>query len=214
MVNNPTSTKKLISGKSAYIGKDLSDADKAELGGTGSGTQGGWGPEDEDKARSSEASSATGGKNLNAELTGKEIADGHAYDSCKTSMGQRTAFVGESLRLIKQAPLFGNGAGSFWYGNPETGYNVNNPHNQYLLETVQTGLVGLALFLLWMLYCYREAWRQPVPVRNLMVAVLSAYMACHLFNSFLLDSAEGHLFMVIAAMLAAKAIGAKAEHYP
>lgn len=80
MVNNPTSTKKLISGKSAYIGKDLSDADKAELGGTGSGTQGGWGPEDEDKARSSEASSATGGKNLNAELTGKEIADGHAFE--------------------------------------------------------------------------------------------------------------------------------------
>jgi len=139
------------------------------------------------------------------------LADGDAYDSCKTSMGQRTAFVGESLRLIKQAPWFGNGAGSFWYGNPETGYNVNNPHNQYLLETVQSGLVGLALFLLWMLYCYREAWRQPVPVRNLMVAVLSAYMACHLFNSFLLDSAEGHLFMVIAAMLAAKGNGAKAN---
>ncbi|AZP43898.1 O-antigen ligase family protein [Rahnella aquatilis] len=142
------------------------------------------------------------------------LADGDAYGSCKTSMGQRTAFVGESLKLIKHAPWLGNGAGSFWYGNPETGYNVNNPHNQYLLETVQSGLVGLALFLLWMLYCYREAWRQPVPVRNLMVAILSAYMACHLFNSFLLDSAEGHLFMVIAAMLAAKAIEAKAEHYP
>lgn len=142
------------------------------------------------------------------------VADGDAYDSCKTSMGQRTAFVGESLKLITHAPWLGNGAGSFWYGNLETGYNVNNPHNQYLLETVQSGLVGLALFLLWMLYCYREAWRQPVPVRNLMVAILSAYMACHLFNSFLLDSAEGHLFMVIAAMLASKSIGAKANNYP
>lgn len=143
-----------------------------------------------------------------------ELLDGDAYDSCKTSMGQRTAFVEESLRLIKQAPWLGNGAGSFWYGNPETGYNVNNPHNQYLLETVQSGLVGLVLFLLWMLYCYREAWRQPVPVRNLMVAILSAYMACHLFNSFLLDSAEGHLCMVIAAMLASKSIGTKANNYP
>jgi len=139
------------------------------------------------------------------------LVDGDAYDSCKTSMGQRTAFVEESLRLIKQAPWLGNGAGSFWYGNPETGYNVNNPHNQYLLETVQSGLAGLALFLLWMLYCYREAWRQPVPVRNLMAAILSAYMACHLFNSFLLDSAEGHLFMVITAILAAKGNGAKAN---
>lgn len=132
------------------------------------------------------------------------LANGDAYDSCETSMGLRTTFAGESLRLIKHAPWFGNGVGSFRYANPETGYNVNNPHNQYLLETVQSGLAGLALFLIWMLYCYREAWRQPEPVRNLMVAVLSAYMACHLFNSFLLDSAEGHLFMVIAAILAAK----------
>ncbi len=36
------------------IGKDLSDADKAELGGTGPGTPGGWGQED--KARNSESS--------------------------------------------------------------------------------------------------------------------------------------------------------------
>lgn len=130
------------------------------------------------------------------------LADGDAYDSCKTSMGQRTVFVEGSLRLIKHAPWLGNGVGSFWYGNLETGYHVNNPHNQYLLETVQTGLAGLGLFLLWMLYCYREAWRQAEPVRNVLVAVLSTYMACHLFNSFLLDSAEGHLFMVIAAILA------------
>ncbi|WP_095925061.1 O-antigen ligase family protein [Rahnella victoriana] len=104
------------------------------------------------------------------------LTGGDAYDACKTSMGQRTAFVQKSLRLIKHSPWFGNGAGSFWYGNPDTGYQVNNPHNQYLLEAVQSGLTGLALFLVWMAYCYREAWRQPVAIRNLMIAVLSAYM--------------------------------------
>lgn len=129
-------------------------------------------------------------------------AEGDAYDACHTSMGQRTEFVIGSLRLIKQAPLLGNGAGSFWYGNPDTGYQINNPHNQYLLEAVQSGFVGLALFLLWMLCCFRDACRQPVPVRNLLIAVLCSYLACHLFNSFLLDSAEGHLFVVIAAILA------------
>ncbi|PXV73498.1 hemagglutinin repeat-containing protein [Pantoea sp. PNA 03-3] len=36
------------------IGKDLSDADKAELGGTGSGTPGGWEPQDEENARDKE----------------------------------------------------------------------------------------------------------------------------------------------------------------
>lgn len=125
-----------------------------------------------------------------------------AYQICDNSMGQRTAFARESLRLIKQAPLLGNGAGSFWYGNLEVGDSVNNPHNEYLLETVQSGLLGLALFLVWMLCCLRAAWGQPTACRNLLVAVIGSYMACHLFNSFLLDSAEGHLFMVLAALLA------------
>lgn len=40
-------------------GKDLSDADKAELGGTGSGTPGGWGPEDEENARNNDHQSIT-----------------------------------------------------------------------------------------------------------------------------------------------------------
>ncbi|MFI8418304.1 O-antigen ligase family protein [Serratia sp. NPDC078593] len=126
----------------------------------------------------------------------------HAYHTCDNSMGQRTAFARESWRLIKQAPLLGNGAGSFWYGNAATGYSVHNPHNEYLLETVQSGLLGLGLFLSWMWFCYRTAWQQPARYRNLLVAVLSSYMACHLFNSFLLDSSEGHLFVIIAAWLA------------
>lgn len=125
-----------------------------------------------------------------------------AYQACDNSMGQRTAFAHEALRLIKQAPLLGNGAGSFWYGNAQTGYSVHNPHNEYLLETVQNGLLGLALFLGWMLCCFRSAWQQPIACRTLLVAVLGSYMACHLFNSFLLDSAEGHLFMMLAAILA------------
>ncbi|MBU3892798.1 O-antigen ligase family protein [Serratia rubidaea] len=129
-----------------------------------------------------------------------------AYQACDNSMGQRTAFARESWRLIQQAPLLGNGAGSFWYGNAETGYSVHNPHNEYLLETVQNGLLGLALFIGWMWWCYRVAWRQPVQRRNLLVAVLCSYMACHLFNSFLLDSSEGHLFVVIAALLAGWAV--------
>ncbi|CAI2428181.1 MULTISPECIES: O-antigen ligase family protein [Serratia] len=125
-----------------------------------------------------------------------------AYAACDNSMGQRTAFAREALRLIKQAPLLGSGAGSFWYGNPSTGYGVHNPHNEYLLETVQSGLLGLMVFLIWMWVCYRVAWRLPPACRNLFVAVLSSYMACHLFNSFLLDSSEGHLFVIIAALLA------------
>ncbi|WP_236127737.1 hypothetical protein [Cedecea colo] len=55
------------------VAKDLTDAEKAELGGSGSGTPGGWEPGDEEKARNNEAHNAANGKNLNAELTGKKL---------------------------------------------------------------------------------------------------------------------------------------------
>jgi O-antigen ligase len=72
---------------------------------------------------------------------------------------------------------------------------------------VQTGLLGLMVFLTWMWGCYRAGWQLPTHCRTLFVAVLSSYMACHLFNSFLLDSSEGHLFVIIAALLAGFTIG-------
>lgn len=139
---------------------------------------------------------------------------GSAYQACDNSMGQRTAFAREAIQLIKRAPLLGNGAGSFWYNNPETGYSIHNPHNEYLLETVQNGLLGLVVFLTWMGFCYRAAWHLPAGRRNVFVAVLSSYMACHLFNSFLLDSSEGHLFVIIAALLAGVAVNRPVQHQP
>ncbi|KQN46503.1 O-antigen biosynthesis protein [Serratia sp. Leaf50] len=125
-----------------------------------------------------------------------------AEQACNNSMGQRTSFIRESLHRIKQAPWRGNGAGGFFYSNTKTGYSINNPHNQYLLETVQSGLLGLVIFLTWMMFCLRAAWYQPLTWRNQLVALVGSYLACDVFNSFLLDSAEGHLFIVLAAILA------------
>ncbi len=68
------------SSQNPNIGKDLTDEQKKELGGSGSGTPGGWEPQDEENARNNEAHNSSNGKNLNAELTGKEIANGHAYE--------------------------------------------------------------------------------------------------------------------------------------
>lgn len=62
------------------VAGNLTDEEKAELGGSGSGTPGGWEPQDEENARSNEAHNEANGKNLNAELTGKEIANGHTFD--------------------------------------------------------------------------------------------------------------------------------------
>lgn len=60
------------------IGKDLTDAEKAELGGSGSGTPGGWEPQDEENARNQQSTGA--GSNKSAEAISCDIADGHAYE--------------------------------------------------------------------------------------------------------------------------------------
>ncbi|MCX0499398.1 hypothetical protein [Erwinia billingiae] len=69
------------------VGKDLSDDDKAELGGTGSGTPGGWGPEDEENARNGEA----GQKPTAGEKIGKwsvdELSDGAKHIDSASKKG-------------------------------------------------------------------------------------------------------------------------------
>lgn len=125
---------------------------------------------------------------------------------CSTSMGQRSIFAIEAVRLIKESPILGHGAGGFYYENPAINYKINNPHNQYLLETIQSGVVGLIVFLTWIICCYRVIWQQTPALRNILLAVLTSYMACNFFNSFLLDSSEGHLFMIFVAILAGYAV--------
>ncbi len=125
--------------------------------------------------------------------------------SCDSSMGLRTSFMLESVKLIEQAPILGHGAGGFWLSISQGEYSIN-PHNEYLMQTVQSGVVGLALFLGWMWCYFRSAWRLPAQTRNVLVALLCAYLACHLFNSFLLDSSEGHLFIILTAIVASYSV--------
>ncbi|MEI2265674.1 VENN motif pre-toxin domain-containing protein [Erwinia sp. CGal63] len=64
------------SGSGPNIGKDLTDAEKTELGGSGSGTPGGWEPQDEENAR-----------NNNSPLDPKNRAQHEEYvDSLRASM--------------------------------------------------------------------------------------------------------------------------------
>ncbi|WP_283161698.1 O-antigen ligase family protein [Yersinia intermedia] len=133
------------------------------------------------------------------------VSNGDANVSCDSSMGLRTAFMLASVKLIEDAPILGHGAGGFWYSFSQSAYSIN-PHNEYLMQTVQSGLVGLALFLGWMWCYFRSAWRLSAQVRNVLIALLGAYLACHLFNSFLLDSSEGHLFIILTAIVASYSV--------
>lgn len=125
------------------------------------------------------------------------------YNYCNTSMGQRTIFLMDAFKLIKQAPLLGNGAGSFSYTELNKGNTIHNPHNEYLIETLQIGLLGLVIFLSWLFFCFKSTKYQTGLYRFVFISILTSYSVCNLFNSFILDSSEGHFFVILIAMLAA-----------
>ncbi|QGW88571.1 hypothetical protein EAAEB30_18455 [Enterobacter asburiae] len=81
------------------VAGNMTDNEKAEYGGAGSGTPGGWEPQDEENARNNEAHSSTNGKNLNSELVGKEIAGGHAFEKHVLQQGE---FTGLGIRTRAQ----------------------------------------------------------------------------------------------------------------
>lgn len=124
-----------------------------------------------------------------------------------SSTGMRLNYYTNAARIIRKNPLLGVGTGGF-----ETAYAreiegtamapANNPHNQFLLFWAQTGIVGLAAFLFLLGLAWRAAaWLQsPTEIllaRGLLVTIVTG---C-LFNSLLLDHAEGLFFAWFGGLL-------------
>ena len=136
----------------------------------------------------------------------KEVQQWEYGRADESSMGLRMQFAATSLRIIAQNPVFGVGTGGF-----EDAYRAeisktearvsNNPHNQYLLSTVQFGVFGLAALLGVFIVLWREA-AHLVPAEMLLArGVLIAYAIGNLFNSFLFDHAEALFFAWAVGLL-------------
>lgn len=134
----------------------------------------------------------------------------------QTSIGQRLEFYANSLDLIQAHPLLGVGTGGFEaaYAKRVQGTSMapsSNPHNQYLMITVQLGLAGLAV-LIWLYLTYwRQAARMSAPFRQMARAVLLAVLVGNLFNSFMLDFTERMFFAWISGVLFAELSASHAE---
>ncbi|MGD9109000.1 MAG: O-antigen ligase family protein [Gammaproteobacteria bacterium] len=92
----------------------------------------------------------------------------------KTSTGTRIIFLKTSLGLIKRKPLFGYGTGSFPYiydtthaVTAEEGQPLWDPHNSFVHLAVQIGLVGMIIFMLWLITQFFEARSLPLFERYL-----------------------------------------------
>jgi O-antigen ligase len=138
---------------------------------------------------------------------GAEQTPTEAADAARISSQQRLEMYHTSLEIIREHPLVGIGTGSFPKAYAERGGanllpDLRNPHNEYLLFTVQLGLPGLiALLCLFWLH-WRHAPRLATPLechlaRGLVVAIATG---C-LFNSLLLDHTEGLLYAWLTGTL-------------
>ncbi len=133
-------------------------------------------------------------------------AEGSTTSAGSLSARQRIEFYETSLRAIELHPILGTGTGSFaQVYNPllpsEASYAITtNPHNEYLIIGVQLGIVGVVLLLAMFGALWFLASRLPPPDSWRARCVTLALAASCMFNSSLLDHANGHSFMFQIAL--------------
>lgn len=128
---------------------------------------------------------------------------------CNSSMGLRTYFYTQSIARIKVSPWVGHGTGNI--GIPAiAAVEVANPHNEYLMQWLQTGVVGVALYVAILTCAFVMAGRLHQPWSVLCRGALLVYAAGGFFNSFLLDVTEGNTLIVLLSALLASALAHRA----
>ena len=123
------------------------------------------------------------------------------------SIGARLEFYTNSVAIVRAHPLIGVGTGGFSkaYAEQVRGKNMlesRNPHNEYLLITVQLGLPGLILLFILLYQQWRLAPQLATPLetylaRGLVITIAGGCM----FNSLLLDHTEGLLYAWLTGLL-------------
>lgn len=116
----------------------------------------------------------------------------------------RISFWRSSVKLIKEKPWFGHGTGSFGREfqriTQDKLTNLQNPHNEYLMMTVQFGLCGFLIYLGFLYSHYRDCKKFADTYKWLAQGLLLTLMVTSMFNSPFLDHAEGHWFAVMIAL--------------
>jgi O-antigen ligase len=129
-----------------------------------------------------------------------------------TSMGMRVVIWSHTFEIVRAAPLFGHGLGSYAseyrkaIANDPPGWRAqpsDDPHSQYLFFLAEAGLLGLAAFTWWL----AAALRQPAPgaFRVAGIALLLSWCVTSLFSSHFRSFNEGHMIMILLGVLLSRA---------
>lgn len=129
-----------------------------------------------------------------------------------SSVGIRMVLAKNSIALIKERPWFGYGTSSFkaTYGayvadkySDWRAEAVSDPHNQYLFILLENGLIGLILFLAYIVVVIRQGLHFS-PYGPMAASFLLAICASSLFNSHFKTVPEGMLLAFFVGILLAQ----------
>ncbi|MDQ7091681.1 MAG: O-antigen ligase family protein [Methylococcales bacterium] len=137
----------------------------------------------------------------------------NSYDSSPhiSSIGVRVIFAKNTVELIKQRPLWGYGTSSFesTYGEYAASHyqgwralTTTDPHNIYLYISLENGLMGLLIFLIYLYVAFRQGLQQDF-YGKLAVSFLMTITVASLFNAYFKTFPEGHLLAFFMGILLA-----------
>ncbi len=140
-----------------------------------------------------------------------------------TSVGVRWRMYQEAIQGMTEHPVFGTGLGSWlprWrlvapgqdkslpIGSPSEFSEINNPHNDFLLTGMETGVLGM-LILIWLLGRFMfQGWKQCSTAGGTTVLLAVAIFVTALVNAPFRDAALGMtLLWLLGASVAGHKVG-------
>jgi O-antigen ligase len=136
------------------------------------------------------------------------MAEIHSFGSgVDTSSGARLEFWTHSLSIVREAPLFGHGAGSTReamsrsFGVDSTLKGApSNPHNQIFAVAIPYGLIGVVLLIaMWVAHLRlftASGFLSQGPVAFIGLAIVVQNIVGGLFNSHLFDFTQGWFYVM------------------
>ncbi|MEN9423580.1 MAG: hypothetical protein RL122_963 [Pseudomonadota bacterium] len=128
-----------------------------------------------------------------------------------SSMGLRVIMLLNSFEMIQENPLLGVGTGDYRqeyikvnqenFPEADRGEVLNHPHNVYVQEMVQFGVLGL-LVLGYMFYAMLSLYRRSTsPLRPVMLAFPVFYFVIFFSDGYIMDHYLTFLFLLLGSLL-------------